>query len=41
MDTLWQAVNNPVRATFRLSGPALLINSFNAGLKGKKVNPEK
>jgi ferredoxin-NADP reductase len=40
-DAIWQAANDPASATFYLSGPANMINSFKAGLKEKGINPEK
>jgi len=41
LDAIWQAANDPASATFYLSGPANMINSFKAGLKAKGINPEK
>jgi ferredoxin-NADP reductase len=41
LDAIWQAANNPAGATYYLSGPANMINSFKAGLKEKGINPEK
>jgi ferredoxin-NADP reductase len=40
-DTIWQAASAPLRATFYLSGPAIMISSFKAGLRESGVNPEK
>ena len=41
LDTIWQAARDPARATCYLSGPAIMINSFKAGLKEKGADPEK
>jgi ferredoxin-NADP reductase len=38
---IWQAVDNPLQATFYLSGPAAMINNFKKDLLGRGVNPEK
>jgi len=41
LEKIWQAVDNPMKAIFYLSGPVAMINSFKTGLSGKGIKPEK
>lgn len=41
LDGIWKMVSDPLNATFYLSGPLVMINSFRAGLEEKGIKAEK
>jgi ferredoxin-NADP reductase len=41
LDKVWHAANDPIKATFYLSGPAAMISTFKARLLNKGIKPEK
>jgi ferredoxin-NADP reductase len=41
LDRIWQAADDPMTATFYLSGPVNMISTFKAGLAEKGVDPGK
>lgn len=40
LDKIWQAADDPTKATFYLSGPIVMISTFKEGLLGKGIKPE-
>lgn len=41
LEKIWQAIANPLHATYYLSGPAAMISALKQGLLERGVNPEK
>ena len=41
VDKIWQAVEDPKRANFYLSGPIAMISAFKTGLLDKGIKPER
>jgi ferredoxin-NADP reductase len=41
LEKIWQAADDPLKATFYLAGPVAMINAFKAGLTSRGVKPEK